>query len=86
MHGFLRAIVEGAAAHSVQVAGQRADGLGDRPTIVVENDNEAFLLQRPGMVQCFERDATADCCITNDGDRVTIPTQQAVSHGDTQRC
>ena len=71
--GFFVQVRIGRIGHDVvQVARDRADVLGDRPLVVVQDDDEALGL-RPNVVQRFVADAAGEGRIARHDDDVFVP-------------
>jgi hypothetical protein len=79
----LEALVEGLRSDLVQVLRERAHRHIDRHAVVVQDDDE-IPLDLPGMVQGLEGHARRYGGVPDDGNRLRLPVEEVVRHGDTQ--
>ena len=84
MDRILGAVVEVPAAQLVEVARERADRLGDRPPVIIQDHQQLVVFKRTSVVERLERDPTTHRGVADHGDGVTLLALHAVAHRDAE--
>ena len=77
--------VNGVGDEFVEVFGKGSDVFGDRPFVVVQNENE-FLGRAGDVVKSLEGDSSGECGISGNGDYMFVSSLEVPGHAPAQGC